>query len=74
MKEKQDRNAGVTSSKILFCDPRCEHASFPKEEAIDGSGSCRTFSALWCDLLQEYVTRNAPCRVRFGRRRPKSKW
>jgi len=69
-----ENNAGVTSSNILFCDMRCEHASFPKEEGIDGSESCRTFAALWCDLVQEYVTKNAPCRARFGKRRPKSTW
>ena len=73
MSEKKE-NAGVTSSNILFCDLRCEHASFPKDEDIDGSGSCRTFSALWCELLKEYVTKNAPCRARFGKRRPKSNW
>ena len=67
-------NAGVTSSNILFCDLRCEHASFPKDKGIDGSESCRTFSAIWCELVQEYVTKNAPCRARFGKRRPKSKW
>ena len=31
-------NAGVKSSKIKFCDMRCEFADFPKEEGIDGSG------------------------------------
>lgn len=67
-------NAGVTSSHILFCDFKCEHASFPQDKDIDGSGSCRTFSAVWCELLQEYVTKNAPCRARFGKRRPKTTW
>lgn len=67
-------NAGVTSSNILFCDFKCEHASFPQDADIDGSGSCRTFSAVWCKLLEEYVTKNAPCRARFGKRRPKSTW
>lgn len=67
-------NAGVTSSKLPFCDLRCEHASFPKEKGIDGSESCRTFSAIWCEQLQEHVTKNAPCPVRFGKRRPKSSW
>jgi hypothetical protein len=67
-----DKNAGVTSSKILFCDLKCEHASFPKEEGIDGSKSCRTFVALWCDILEQYVTKNAPCIARFGKRRPKA--
>jgi hypothetical protein len=65
-------NAGVTSSKIKFCDLRCEHADFAKENAIDGSGSCRTFAALWCRQLEKYVTKNAPCEVLFGSRRPKS--
>lgn len=67
-----NENAGVTSSKIKFCDIRCEHASFPKDEDIDGSKSCRTFAALWCGLLKQYVTKNAPCAVQFGKRRPKT--
>ena len=67
-------NAGVTSSKILFCDYHCPHADFPKDQDIDGSGSCRTFAAIWCSKLEEYVTKNAPCRARFGKRRPKSTW
>ena len=69
-----DENAGVGTSKILFCDLRCEHAEFAKEENIDGSGSCRTFSAIWCKLLEQHVTKNAPCPARFGKRRPKSTW
>lgn len=67
-----DKNAGVTTSHIKFCDLRCEHASFPEEEDIDGAGSCRTFSALWCKILGDYVTKNAPCAVQFGKRRPKT--
>ena len=70
----QNENAGVSSSRIQFCDLRCKHASFPKEENIDGSESCRTFSALWCELIQEHVTKNAPCPLHFGKRRPKAKW
>ncbi len=65
-------NAGVSSSKIKFCDLRCEYASFPKENSVDGSQSCRTFAALWCSLLQQYVTKNAPCAVVYGKRRPKT--
>ncbi|OGL41140.1 MAG: hypothetical protein A2161_09725 [Candidatus Schekmanbacteria bacterium RBG_13_48_7] len=65
-------NAGVDSCYIKFCDMNCEHAEFPKEEAIDGSGTCRTFIALWCNQLKRYVTKNAPCAVEFGTRRPKS--
>jgi hypothetical protein len=65
-------NAGVSSSRIKFCDLRCPQAEFPKEEGIDGSGTCRTFLAIWCKQLQKYVTKNAPCEVEFGARRPKS--
>lgn len=65
-------NAGVTSSRIKFCDMRCEHAKFPKEEGVDGSGTCRTFLALWCNQLDKYVTKNAPCEVIFGSKRPKT--
>lgn len=71
---KDEDNAGVTSSHILFCDYRCPHASFPGDADIDGAGSCRTFSAVWCEKLKSYVTRNAPCPLRFGKRRPKSAW
>ncbi|MBN1466666.1 hypothetical protein JXA02_13000 [candidate division KSB1 bacterium] len=65
-------NAGVTSAKIKFCDLRCEHADFVKSEHLDGSNSCRTFMALWCNKLQQIVTKNAPCAVLYGKRRPKS--
>ena len=65
-------NAGVHSSDIKFCDMRCEYAEFPKENAIDGSGTCRTFQALWCKKLEKYVTKNAPCAAEFGERRPKT--
>jgi len=65
-------NAGVSNSKIKFCDLRCEYADFAREDALDGSGSCRTFIALWCKQLQKHVTKNAPCEVSYGSRRPKS--
>ncbi|MBN1482747.1 hypothetical protein EH223_12230 [candidate division KSB1 bacterium] len=65
-------NAGVTSSKIKFCDLRCEHAEFPRQEHMDGANSCRTFAALWCRELQQIVSKNAPCAVLYGKRRPKS--
>lgn len=67
-----DENAGVTSSRIRFCDLRCDQASFPGEENLDGSKSCRTFAALWCNLLKQYVTKNAPCAAQFGKRRPRT--
>ncbi len=61
-------NAGVTTSRIRFCDLRCDHAEFAKDPALDGS--CRTFVSVWCARLGRHVTKNAPCEVRFGRRRP----
>jgi hypothetical protein len=73
-RNEKAENAGVSSSNIKFCDFRCEHADFAKEDAIDGSNSCRTFMALWCKALNKYVTKNAPCEVLFGSRRPKSRF
>ena len=70
--DDKGKNAGVTSSRIKFCDMRCPDASFPKDENLDGAKSCRTFSALWCSKLNGLVTKNAPCAVIFGGRRPKS--
>jgi hypothetical protein len=59
---------------VKWCDLRCEYADFPKEDALDGSKSCRTFIALWCNKLQKVVTKNSPCEVEFGARRPKTKF
>jgi len=67
-------NAGVTSAAIRFCDLKCPDAAFPEDEAIDGAKSCRTFAALWCKKLNEYVTKNAPCSWQHGKRRPKAGW
>jgi hypothetical protein len=67
-----EENAGVTSSKIKFCDLRCPSARFPMDKDIDGSGTCRTFLALWCAELEKYVVKNAPCEALFGARRPKT--
>ena len=44
-----------------FCDLMCKYASMPKESAVDGSGSCRTFVALYCDLKKSLVHKNMPC-------------
>jgi hypothetical protein len=30
--------------------------------------------ALWCKKLEKYVTKNAPCEVIFGSRRPKTRF
>ena len=61
-------NAGVTTSRSLFCDLRCPSADFARTEALDGS--CRTFVSVWCGKLGRHVTKNAPCEARYGRRRP----
>ena len=65
---KKPTNAGVTTSRIRFCDLRCEHAEFAREDALDGA--CRTWQSIWCNKLERHVTKNAPCEARFGRRRP----
>jgi hypothetical protein len=61
-------NAGVTTSRVAFCDLRCAWADFARAEALDGS--CRTFMSVWCRKLRRHVTKNAPCEARYGRRRP----
>ncbi|MDQ7821155.1 MAG: hypothetical protein RDV48_00035 [Candidatus Eremiobacteraeota bacterium] len=50
-----------------FCDLYCAHAKVPEENGIDGSGSCRTFIALYCTLKKRLVTKNAPCRDKAER-------
>jgi hypothetical protein len=40
----------------------------PEESAIDGSGSCRTFVALYCTKKKSLVHKNMPCSKRKQRR------
>jgi len=47
---------------MKFCDYKCVHAAFPQAEALDGSGSCRTFQAVYCALKGRIVHKNMPCR------------
>jgi hypothetical protein len=70
--KKNHHNAGVTAHDIRWCDLRCEHADFAKQDSLDGS--CRTFQSLWCRLLEKHVTKNAPCEKTFGARRPTTGW
>lgn len=63
-----NKNAGVTTHKIKWCDLRCQDADVAKLDALDGS--CRTFQSLWCNKLQKHVTKNSPCEAVFGERRP----
>ena len=62
------RNAEVTTHQIRWCDLRCKHADFAKLDALDGS--CRTFHSLYCQKLEKHVTKNSPCEIVFGKRRP----
>lgn len=55
-----------------FCDMTCRHARWPEGEALDGSGSCRTFQALYCSKKRSLVFKNAPCaeKQEKGKTRP----
>jgi len=47
---------------MQFCDLECKYAEFPKDDAVDGSRSCRTFIALYCRKKKFLVHKNAPCK------------
>jgi len=49
---------------LKFCDTRCRHAAWPRAEHLDGSGSCRTFQALFCKLQEKLVPKNGPCELK----------
>jgi hypothetical protein len=61
-------NAGINTHAIRWCDLRCVFADIAKVDALDGS--CRTFQSLWCEKLRKHVTKNSPCEIKFGKRRP----
>jgi len=46
-----------------WCDLNCTHASFPEDQGVDGSQSCRTFQALYCEKLGRLVYKNDRCRA-----------
>jgi hypothetical protein len=46
---------------VHFCDHTCKYAAWPEEEALDGSGSCRTFQAVFCRKKGMLVHKNMPC-------------
>lgn len=57
--------------KILnFCDLMCRYAETPRDEALDGSGSCRTFVALYCTKKKAVVAKNMPCTTKKIRKKP----
>jgi len=47
-----------------FCDLMCKYAQTPKETAVDGAGSCRTFAALYCSKKKSLVHKNMPCKLK----------
>ncbi len=52
-----------------FCDLMCRYARVPRERAVDGSGSCMTFVALYCTRKKSLVHKNMPCRDKAPRTR-----
>lgn len=54
---------------VEFCDHDCRFSKFPKADAVDGSGSCRTFVALHCVLKNRLVHKNLRCKDKIVRKR-----
>lgn len=52
----------MTGNLLNFCDLLCRYAEIPREGAVDGSGSCRTFIALYCTKKKSLVHKNMPCK------------
>jgi hypothetical protein len=50
-----------TASLLNFCDLMCRYAQMPRDAAVDGAGSCRTFVALYCDMKKSLVHKNMSC-------------
>ncbi len=64
----------TVEEKIDFCDLRCRYVEFPKDGAVDGSGSCRTFVALYCTLKKSLVVKNKICDLKkYRKEMPTSK-
>lgn len=64
-----DSKEGCGTKEIDFCDLACQYAEFPREEAIDGSGSCRTFAGLYCALKKSLVLKNKICAAKVYRKK-----
>ena len=52
-KKQKKRSSG-------WCDLTCRYAEFP-DKLCDGSMSCRTFVALYCNLKKRIVEKNKEC-------------
>jgi len=44
-----------------WCDMECPDAAWPDDEGLDGSGSCRTFLAVYCQKHKRLNKKNALC-------------
>ena len=70
---------GLSTTDIMaplsfnFCDLTCRYARTPEDSAVDGSGSCRTFIALYCEQKKSLVHKNMPCSKRKPRQEQKKK-
>jgi hypothetical protein len=49
----------IMNRQPRWCDLDCPHASFPREDSLDGA--CHTFIALWCDKYGRLVQKSALC-------------
>jgi hypothetical protein len=56
-----------------FCDLNCEFADWPKGDSLDGSGSCYTFQAIYCEKKERHVQKNMPCPEKKKKKRAQSK-
>ncbi|MFB3788034.1 MAG: hypothetical protein ACE15F_16875 [bacterium] len=45
----------------IWCDLECPEAAWPDGEGLDGSGSCRTFLAVYCRKHHQLNKKNALC-------------
>ncbi len=50
---------GMNDNKFQWCDPACPHASFPRQEHLDGA--CHTFIALYCNKYKRLVQKSGLC-------------
>jgi len=45
---------------MKYCDNNCDHARWP-DQLTDGTKSCMTFTAIYCEKLGRLVFKNQPC-------------
>ncbi len=55
---------------MQFCDLKCRFAAWPEKGALDGSGSCMTFQAIYCRKKNRAVHKNRVCPEKEIRKDP----